>query len=119
MDKRINIVSFDVPFPANYGGVIDVYYKLYWLKQAGVKVHLHCFTYGRKPAKELDELCEKVYYYKRKTGVTSALSFLPYTVKSRLSEDLATNLLSNDYPIIFEVLHTCYLLRDERFKTRK
>jgi hypothetical protein len=44
---------------------------------------------------------------------------LPYTVKSRQSEELEKNLLSNDFPILFEVLHTCYLLNDERFKNRK
>lgn len=108
-----------MPFPANYGGVIDVYYKLWWLKRAGVKIHLHCFAYGRRPAPELEKLCEKVYYYPRKTGFLSNLSLLPYTVKSRQSAELEKNLLSNDYPILFEVLHTCYLLNDERFRARK
>ncbi len=108
-----------MPFPANYGGVIDVYYKLYWLKQAGIKIYLHCFTYGRAEAKELELLCEKVYYYKRKTGLLANLSLLPYTVKSRQSKELENNLLSNDFPILFEVLHTCYLLGDSRFTSRK
>lgn len=115
----VNIISFDVPFPANYGGVIDVYYKLVWLKQAGIKIHLHCFSYGRSVAPELEVLCEKVYYYKRKTGLLSNFSLLPYTVKSRQSKELEKNLLSNNFPILFEVLHTCYLLNDERFKHRK
>ncbi len=119
MSNALNIVSFDVPFPANYGGVIDVYYKLVWLKNAGVKVHLHCFTYGRAESKELEALCEKVYYYKRDTGFFANLSSLPYTVKSRQSKELEANLLANDFPILFEVLHTCYLLSDERFKDRK
>ncbi|MCC6373019.1 MAG: glycosyltransferase [Bacteroidia bacterium] len=119
MSHSLNIVSFDIPFPANYGGVIDVYYKLFWLKKAGVKIHLHCFMYGRQPAHELETLCEKVYYYPRKTGIGSNLSLLPYTVKSRQSKQLEENLLSNDFPILFEVLHTCYLLNDERFAHRK
>lgn len=119
MNHSLNIVSFDVPFPANYGGVIDVYYKLVWLNRTGVKIHLHCFDYGRGPSKELERLCEKVYYYPRKTGIFSSLSLLPYTVKSRQSKDLEKNLLTNDFPILFEVLHTCYLLNDERFKSRE
>lgn len=119
MTKNINIISFDVPFPANYGGVIDVFYKLVWLKKMGVKVHLHCFTYGREASKELEALCEMVYYYPRKTGALSFFSSLPYNVKSRQSTELEKNLLSNDFPILFEVLHTCYLLNDERFKNRK
>lgn len=108
-----------MPFPANYGGVIDVYYKLVWLKKAGIKIYLHCFSYGRKPSPELEALCEKVYYYERKTGLLANLSLLPYTVKSRQSIELEKNLLSNGFPILFEVLHTCYLLNDKRFANRK
>lgn len=119
MSRSINIISFDVPWPANYGGVIDVFYKLVALKKAGIKIHLHCFTYGRKPASRLDEVCEKVYYYERKTGVMSGLGIQPYTVQSRRSEELERNLLTNDFPILFEVLHTCYLLNDPRFSKRK
>ena len=29
MEKHINIIALNIPFPANYGGVIDIYYKLY------------------------------------------------------------------------------------------
>ena len=119
MSLTLNVVSFDVPFPPNYGGVIDVYYKLQALHQAGVKVILHAFVYGRKPAPQLEAICEKVYYYQRKTGLAANLSLDPYTVKSRQSVELEKNLLSNDYPILFEVLHTCYLLDDERFSKRK
>lgn len=83
-----------------------------------MKIHLHCFEYGRQHAPELEALCEKVYYYPRKTGLPSNFSSLPYTVKSRISAELVQNLLSNNYPILFEVLHTCYLLGDDRFKDR-
>lgn len=118
MNLSINIISFDIPYPPNYGGVIDVFYKIKELHAAGVKIHLHCFEYGRAHSKELEALCEKVYYYKRKTGIMNIFSMLPYNVKSRQSEELAKNLLSNDFPILFEVLHTCYLMSDERFKDR-
>lgn len=118
MSLSLNIISFDIPYPANYGGVIDVFYKLKHLHAKGVKIHLHCFEYGRAHAKELEQLCEKVYYYPRKTGLLNNLSSLPYTVKSRISPGLEQNLLKNDYPILFEVLHTCYLLDSPKFKNR-
>lgn len=82
-------------------------------------MHLHCFQYGRPVAPELEQLCETVTYYRRKTGLLSNLSLLPYTVKSRQSTALENNLLANNYPILFEVLHTCYLLGDVRFSGRK
>lgn len=118
MNFSINIISFDIPYPPNYGGIIDVFYKIKELHKSGVKIHLHCFEYGRSHASELEQLCERVYYYKRKTGIMNIFSLLPYNVKSRQSEELAQHLLTNDYPILFEVLHTCYLMNDERFKDR-
>jgi len=117
--KEINIISFDVPFPPNYGGIIDVFFKIKYFHSKGIKVHLHCFEYGREAQKELEKYCESVHYYKRKTGLVSNLSLLPYIVKSRISGKLKQNLLKNNFPILFEGLHTTYLLDDKDFKARK
>ncbi len=120
MQESVNIVCLDVPYPANYGGAINMFHKIRWLNKKGVAVYLHCFQYGeRGPAKELEKHCKEVYYYKRKTGFKSFLSFLPYNVKSRISDELKSNLLKNNFPIIFEALHSCYLLSDPDFKHRK
>lgn len=116
--KSINIISFNVPYPPNYGGIIDVYYKLKALHAAGVRIILHCFDYGRGEAAELEAFCEEVYYYKRKTGLRSNLTLLPYNVYSRRDPRLIRNLLQNDYPILFEALHTCYYLDDQRLANR-
>jgi hypothetical protein len=115
---HVHIVSFDIPFPANYGGVIDVYYKLFWLHKLGIKIHLHCFEYGREHAPELEKLCHKVHYYDRRTHIANHLTFLPYTVQSRISKKLKKRLLKDDSPILCEVLHTCYILKDPAFKDR-
>jgi hypothetical protein len=114
----INIISFNVPYPPNYGGIIDVYYKLKALHAAGIRIILHCFDYGRGQAPELEAFCEKVYYYKRRTGLAANLTFLPYNVYSRRDPGLIRNLLSNNYPILFEALHTCYCINDKRLKDR-
>ena len=66
--KRLHIVSVDIPVPVNYGGAIDIYYKLKALKNTGIKVHLHCYEYDRKPAEELNQYCEEVFYYKREVN---------------------------------------------------
>ena len=117
--KHIHIVAFDIPFPANYGGVIDVYYKIKYLSEQNIKVHLHCFEYGRKQQEELEELCETTHYYPRKTGLLSQLSLWPYIVKSRTSETLVQNLLKDDYPILFEGMHTLGIGLDKRLQSRK
>jgi len=115
---HLHIVSFDIPFPANYGGVIDVYYKIRVLFRAGVKVHLHCFEYHRKPAPELETLCHEVLYYPRESGYPSSFHYKPYIVISRKSPSLIQNLLKDNYPILFEGLHSCYFLSDKRLKNR-
>jgi hypothetical protein len=117
-EKRIHIVSFNIPYPANYGGVIDIFYKLKALSEIGVKVTLHAFEYGRKPAPELEKYCEKVYYYKRKTGIFSQFSILPYIVYSRRNNELLANLLKDNLPVLFEGLHCCYCLNHPLLKDR-
>jgi hypothetical protein len=117
-EKRIHIVSFNVPYPANYGGIIDVFYKLKALSENGVKVILHAFEYGRKPASELENYCDKVYNSKRKTGIFSQLSKLPYIVYSRRNKELLADLLKDHAPILFEGLHCCYYLNHPLLKDR-
>jgi hypothetical protein len=120
MQKHLHIISFDIPYPANYGGAIDVFHKIRWLHKQGIKVILHCFEYGSKSRSDsLEKICEKVYYYKRDMSFINHFSFLPFNVKSRINTALKQNLLKDDYPILFEVLHTCYLLNDFDLKNKK
>ncbi|MBK9195580.1 MAG: glycosyltransferase [Flavobacteriales bacterium] len=116
---HIHIVSLDVPWPPDYGGVIDVFHKVKALHGIGVHVHLHCFEYGRGKQKELDRYCTSVQYYKRQMGKLQLLSSLPYVVVSRRSDELVDRLLKDDHPILFEGLHSCYHLGDPRLHGRK
>lgn len=118
-DNHIHIVSFDIPCPVNYGGVIDVFFKLKALVERGFKVHFHCFEYGREHSERLEALCETTQYYKRDMSFWKAFSKIPYIVTSRISEDLIQDLLKDDYPIIIEGLHSCGVLLDPRMKGRK
>ena len=117
-DYHLHVISFDVPYPANYGGVIDVFYRIKALSEAGVKVHLHCFEYGRGHAEVLDR-CHEVKYYKRDNSFWKQLSREPYVVASRRSEALIKDLLKDDYPILCEGLHTTAILNDSRLEGRK
>ena len=99
-----------MPYPADYGGVIDVFYKIKALKDQGVKVHLHCYHYGRAEAQELNGICEEVYYYPRNMNRTLLIHPMPFIVVSRQQDALLANLLKDDYPILFEGKHTTYYL---------
>jgi hypothetical protein len=116
--KHIHVVAFDIPFPANYGGVIDIYYKIKALDSIGYIVHLHCFQYGRVQSKELNKICENVNYYKRKTYKNPFYGSLPYIVSTRNSPALLDNLKKDSYPILFEGLHTTYFLDHQDLSDR-
>ena len=118
MDKHLNIIAMDIPLPANYGGVIDVYYKLKLLHALGVKIHLHVYEYGRSRNDDLLKVCESVSYYPRRTTRQYLLHRKPYIVASRNSDRLINALCRNDYPILFEGLHTCYYLDHKRLIDR-
>jgi hypothetical protein len=115
---HIHVIAFDIPLPADYGGVMDVFYKIKAMHSLGVKIHLHCFKYGRSELTELDAICEKVYYYERKLKKQYLFSRLPFIVASRTDESLLQRLLQDEYPILFEGLHTCSFLNDKRIENR-
>ncbi|MDF3029276.1 MAG: putative mannosyltransferase [Fluviicola sp.] len=118
MNKQIHIVSFDVPFPPDYGGVLDVYLRAKGLKNLGYSVILHCYEYGRGRNHDFSDIANEVYYYDRKNGVKSAFSNLPYIVKSRNSEMLLSRLLANGGPVLLEGQH-CAFWVDELIKNQK
>lgn len=119
MEKHLHIICLNVPYPVDYGGVFDLFYKLPALQQQGVHIHLHCFDYGRGEQPELNKYCASVNYYPRNIAHKSISTALPYIVASRKNEELFTNLLQDDYPIFMEGIHCTYLLNDERFEKRK
>jgi hypothetical protein len=118
-EKHLHIVCMDIPYPADYGGVIDVFYKIKSLFDQGILITLHCFQYGREPSPELEQYCAEVNYYPRKQGHKGFSHQLPYIVCSRTDESLLNRLLRDDYPILVEGIHCSYLLNDSRFSTRK
>ena len=118
-EKHINIIAFDVPYPADYGGAIDIFFKIKSFHEAGIKVHLHCFEYGRKPQDVLKKFCSSVNYYQRKTAKSLLFNTLPYIVLSRTSDALKKNLLKNNFPILMEGMHSTFVLNDSDFADRK
>ncbi len=120
MSKRIQIVSFDIPYPPNYGGIVDVFYKIKSLHAIGYKITLHCFQYKHNtPHAALEDLCEEVFYYKRRKNPLDLLSSTPYIVLSRKNAELLQNLKSNTDPILMEGLHCCYYAQHPDLQNHK
>ena len=119
---NLHLIAFDVPYPPDYGGIVDVLYKLISLHNAGVKITYHCFYYSghNKPTAVLEQYCEKIYYYRRKKSLLKILSgALPYTVSSRNNPELLENLQKDDAPIFFDGLQTCFYLDHPALAHRK
>lgn len=116
--KVLHLVSFDVPFPPDYGGASSVFQLLNLLQTNGIHVILHVYTYrDRKVTEKLKELCFRVYEYKRILGFSKQLSFIPYIVNSRNAPELLNNLAADQHPVLFEGIHTTkYLTQLLKYK---
>ncbi|MFC2127233.1 hypothetical protein ACFLRU_02515 [Bacteroidota bacterium] len=117
--QTLHIVSFDVPYPPNYGGVIDVFYKIKNLHSLGINIILHTYEYGRAKQTTLNKYCDKVHYYKRSSSLKNIISRKPFIVKTRSSETLINRLKQDNHPILFEGLHTTFPLIGNNFSHRK
>ncbi|UEG48722.1 glycosyltransferase [Ferruginibacter lapsinanis] len=116
MDKHLHIITHDIPYPADFGGVIDLFYKIKTLHQLGIKIHLHCFQNKRPQQEELNKYCASVNYYQR----TKRISFrLPFIVSSRQSPELIERLSKDTYPVLIEGIHCSYPLYNNQFTNRK
>lgn len=118
MSFHLHIVSFDVPYPADYGGVIDVFNTIQTLHRLGVAVHLHCFEYGRGEQDLLKKYCTEVHYYKRSTGHKGLSLKMPYIVASRNCQELWERLEADDYPVLLEGIHCTYGLASGLLKKK-
>lgn len=108
-----------MPYPADYGGAIEQFYKIKWLHRLGIKIHLHCFTKHRPVATILNQYCESVQYYPRKTGARGFSLTLPYIVSSRNDRELLQNLQKDKHPILLEGVHCSYFLYSGKLTGRK
>ena len=116
---KLHIVAFDVPDPPDYGGAIDVFYKVKNLAEVGVDIYLHCPQYGERYRSEnLEQLCKRVFYYERNTGLKGVSASLPYMVYSRKHPDMLRNLQNIDAPIFFDGVSTSYYLSHPSLKDR-
>lgn len=103
----LHIVSFAVPYPADYGGAIDAWSRMKALEASGVNIHLHCFVYKHfKPQPILKQIARQVHYYPRVVWPALFLKGQPFIVSSRRYPDLLKNLTGDKQPVFFEGVQT-------------
>lgn len=111
MSRHLHIVCLDAPWPADYGGAIDMFCKIEALHKAGIKIHLHYFLYNdRTDTAGLDQYCESINSYERRTGWKGFSFKLPYIISSRINTELVDNIKKDDHPVLLEGLHCTGIL---------
>ncbi|MGV9003594.1 hypothetical protein [Flavobacterium sp.] len=119
-EKHLHIISFDNPFPPNYGGVIDVFYKIKALHQLGIKIYLHCFYLERNQVSdELKAITEKVFLYPKNRNPLFLFSPIPMSVISRFDKKLIENITTIDAPILVEGLQSSMIMNRFDLKNHK
>ena len=107
--KKLHFISMDVPFPPNYGGVIDVFYKLKAFNQLGVEIYLHLFGFNETESDVLRKYAKEVYFYPIHQKPYYIFQKYPISVKSRDSKLLYERIKSLKAPIFFESLKTTFI----------
>ena len=108
-----------MPWPADYGGVIDIYSMIIALHKKGVLVHLHSFTTGNINSGKLEQYCKSIQFYPRKKMPSLSKALLPYIISTRISNQLKSNLQKDDYPILIGGIHCSYVLKMIPLNNRK
>lgn len=119
-NKPLHIISFDNPFPPDFGGVIDVFYKIKALHSLGFTIYLHCYYEDRNiVSEELKAITEEVYLYKKNKNPFFVFSKFPLPVICRFQGEIIENIKKNNAPILFEGLHSTMILQRASFNNKK
>jgi Glycosyl transferases group 1 len=111
MKKELHIVCLDVPWPADYGGAIDMMNRIKMFHQLGILIHLHYFSYNeRGTPNELNQFCETINVYNREKIQSGFSLKTPYIVSSRINEQLIERLQKDKHPILLEGIHCAGIL---------
>lgn len=120
MSRHLHIVCLDVPWPADYGGAIDMMNRIKMFHQCGVQIHLHYFSYNdRGTPNELNQFCNTIHVYQRDKIHKGFSLRLPYIVSSRMNDELVENLSKDQHPILLEGIHCTGILQKLNYKERK
>ena len=119
-NKSLHIICFDNPYPPDFGGVIDVFYKVKALHSLGFTIYLHCYHDDRYVVSdELKAITSVVYLYKKNKNPLFVFSKFPLPVICRFHKDIIVNVKKHNAPILFEGLHSTMILQKANLTNKK
>ena len=118
--KRVLVVSPDIPYPPNHGGRVDVWNRLKLLRSLGFKVDLIA-TGKTKPTVEeariINKTVENFTFCLRKNKIIDMFRFLPLQINSRMQ--LAEVEIKSEYDLtILESEYVYGILKNDSLKSR-
>ena len=94
--------------------------RLRMLKKSDIGIHLHYFSYNeRGTPNELNQFCESIHVYQRKSGSKGLSVNTPYIIASRVNSELIRNLQQDNHPLLLEGIHCTGILRHLELGKRK
>jgi hypothetical protein len=120
LKKQLHIICLDVPWPADYGGAIDMMNRIIALHKTGIAIHLHYFSYNQRGTpNELNQFCDQLSVYERKSGWSGIQFGMPYIVSSRINRELTERIRQDNHPVLIEGIHSTGILPSLDLSTRK
>lgn len=106
MSNTVHVVCLDAPAPPDYGGAIDMFYKVKALYEIGLNIILHYFDYNKaRHVEGLEKFCSEIHMYQRKSFLQALPLSRPFIVHSRVNENLIKRLNADGLPVLLEGLH--------------
>ncbi len=119
MNDHVHIVCLDAPAPPDYGGAIEMYYKIKAFHELGKKIILHYFKYNNRSVFGLERFCTEINSYTRKPLWQTIFTSAPYIIHSRINMKLINRLNEDNYPIILEGFHCTGIIPYLKNRDRK
>lgn len=108
MNHILHLVCLRCPWPDDTGGAREMLDRLKCMHKRGIHVRLHYFGQPLDtPVQEaLAPFCARIYAYPRKLSIRRLFRGQPYIVSCRSNPELLNRLAEDQYPIVFDGLHT-------------
>ena len=84
--SRILIVANDFPYPPHHGAAVDIWGRILSLRRLGFVLDLIATVKGRPKREDIDavqEVVSRLWVVERDCGLSAALTFTPFQVRSR------------------------------------
>ena len=116
---HLHLITPEIPHSRAYGEGLEIYFRIQALAEAGVNIHLFCFTDTPKEVPELEPHCVSIHFLPLIKPKLALPIRHPNRMVARKDKGYFPHILEDGYPILFEGLSTAYQLDHTFLKFRQ